>query len=609
MCGIIGYTGTKNAVDKVITGLHALEYRGYDSAGIAYFDNDGNLTTVKAKGKIENVEKKIAAMPAITTHCAIGHTRWATHGAPSDENSHPHGTAHVQLVHNGIIENYEELRQFLKEQGYTFYSDTDTEVAAKLIDCYYKQYADPVTAIRKTEEKIRGSYAFGVLFCDEPDKIYAVRRESPLPIGIGKNENFIASDLTAFLPDTNHYFRLDQGEIAIICKDNITFLDKNNLPVAKKEEVALWDMQAAERGGFSCFMEKEMNEEPDAIVKTLSPRIRDGLPDFRNDGLDEKRLSEAKKITVVACGTAYHAGYYGKYLIEKIARIPAHAEIASEFRYSDPLIGKNDVVLIISQSGETADSLAALRLAKQAGAYVIAVVNVIGSSIAREADAVLPTLAGPEIAVASTKAYTVQTALLSLLAVKLALLSSNISEEEAREKTALLLTALPDAVRRTLALSDAIRGVASTLIGAEDVFFIGRNTDYVTALEGSLKLKEISYIHSEAYAAGELKHGTISLIEDETPVIALSTVESVREKTISNMKEVLARGATLYTIGTPSKDVESLATVSIVLPPCNEFIAPIVSATALQLLAYHVASLRGCDVDRPRNLAKSVTVE
>ena len=591
--------------------MHALEYRGYDSAGIAYFTEEGKLATVKAKGKIVNVEEKIRNIPNISSDCVIGHTRWATHGAPSDENSHPHGTHRVQLVHNGIIENYASLKSQLETEGYRFESATDTEVAAKLIDRYYRLTGDPVATLRKAEKDLRGSYAFGVIFADHPGNIYALRKESPLLIGHGENGNFIASDVTAFLADTNRYYRLEAGEIAIISKEKITFLDINNSSIEKAEEVASWDVQTAERGGYKTFMEKEIREEPEALRKTLSPRIREGLPDFSEERLDDDRLRNTRRIHVVACGTAYHAGYFAKYFLEQHARIPTEICIASEFRYQNPILSPDDTVIVISQSGETADTLAALRLAKAAGAYIVSVVNVVGSTIARESDTVLTTLAGPEIAVASTKAYTVQTGLLFLLAVKLSLLHHTLTEEEARRMVHSLAEELPALLEMLLQDTDNIAEVASELVSADSLFFIGRNLDYVSSLEGSLKLKEISYIHSEAYAAGELKHGTISLIEPGMPVIAITTVSALREKMLSNVKEVLARGATVYTLcpASAEQEVSPLSRKVLRLPECDEILLPILSATVLQLLAYYTATFRNCNVDQPRNLAKSVTVE
>ena len=611
MCGIIGYSGKASAVEKVLTGLHALEYRGYDSAGLSFFREDGAMETVKAKGKIAEVEKKILPRLPLPVKTAIGHTRWATHGAPSDENSHPHGTERLSLVHNGIIENYAVLKEELVKSGYRFHSATDTEVAACLLDACYQRTGDPVKALRAAAERIVGSYAFAVLFRDRPDEIYGMRKESPLLVGVAEDAVFLASDMTAFIRDTNRYYRMEPGEIAVICKQKVTFLGENDLPFEKTVLIADWDTESAEKGGYATFMEKEIREGPAVIRKTLSPHVRDGLPFFSAEGLDEERLRRAKRITVVACGTAYHAGYFFRYTAEKYARIPTAVEIASEFRYANPILDENDVVVIIAQSGETADSLAALRLAKARGAYTVCVVNVVGSSIAEEADTVLLTLAGPEIAVASTKAYTVQVSLLSLLALHLARLRGTLSDAEISAKSQALLMELPLKIAEILDSTAAVQAVAKTLVSADNLFFLGRNIDYVSALEGSLKLKEISYIHSEAYAAGELKHGTISVIEEGMPVIAVATEEALYEKLISNVKEVLARGAAVYTLS-PKKDEALFAPLgkyTLSLPDADPFILPILSATVLQLLALYTATLRGNDVDKPRNLAKSVTVE
>jgi glucosamine--fructose-6-phosphate aminotransferase (isomerizing) len=611
MCGIIGYCGKGNAIDAILEGLHALEYRGYDSAGVAYFDRQGALRVVKAEGKIRAVEAKLAGLGEIESNTGIGHTRWATHGAPSDRNSHPHGTARVQIVHNGIIENYTELRRELEGKGYTFASDTDTETAALLIDSLYTVPGDRIGAIRAAESRLRGAFAIGVVFSDEPGVIYAIRRDNPLIVGLGEGENFIASDITAILGYTRRYVTLEPGELAIVRDSSVTFLSADNAEIEKTVLVAAWDAAAAAKGGYAHFMRKEIHEEPTAVKATLSPRMKNGLPDFSAEGLDEQRLASVESIRIVACGTAYHAGLIGKYIIEKYARIPVVTEIASEFRYADPIVDRRDLVIVISQSGETADTLAALRLAKQRGAYTVGVVNAVGSTIARETDATVYTYAGPEIAVASTKAYTVQTALLTLLGLKLAALKGTLSEAELAEGARILTEALPKAISAILEREEEIAEMAGTLVGRSDLFFIGRQADGYAAAEASLKLKEISYMHSEAYAAGELKHGTISLIEEKTPVIALSTDLPLREKMVSNIKEVAARGAEVITFAAPDADT-AIAEVSdqiFYLPEADPLIAPIAMATALQLLAYHVAAKSGCDVDQPRNLAKSVTVE
>ena len=608
MCGIIGYTGKKDAREVALEALRSLEYRGYDSAGITAFDEDGTLRTVKSVGKIKALAEKLHAGAAFSSRTAIGHTRWATHGAPTDYNSHPHGTDRVMLVHNGIIENYAELKSELLAKGYTFRSETDTEVAAVLLDSLYR--GDPLTSIREMTKRVRGSYAFGILFADRKGEIYAVRSGSPLIVGIGEEERFIASDITAILRYTKKYVTLDEGMIAVLSDAGVDIYGKRGDKVDYKIDTAHWDIHAAERGGYPHFMKKEIFEEPDAIRKTLSPRLFDGMPDFSDEGLDTARVAEAKKITLVACGTAMHAAYLGKLFFERYAGIPAAVEIASEFRYASPIIGKGDIIIAVSQSGETADTLAALRLAKEKGAYAIGIVNAVGSSIAREVDTVLYTWAGPEIAVASTKAYTVQGSLFFLLALALAEVRGSLADAEIKRLARIAYYDLPDAVSAILKREEELRREAQKLKDVKDLFFIGRGADYDGALEASLKLKEISYIHSEAYAAGELKHGTISLIEDGTRVVALSTVSAVEEKMGSNIKEVIARGAKVFSV--VSHDALSFDALSdgvFRLPALDEAVAPIAMATALQLYAYHAAVTRGCSVDQPRNLAKSVTVE
>lgn len=611
MCGIIGYTGGTGSVDRLIEGLHALEYRGYDSAGVAVVDEDGRLHVVKASGRLKNIEEKLSHRDDLrTSRCGIGHTRWATHGAPTDVNSHPHGTTSLQLVHNGIIENYLPLKEKLQSLSYSFESETDTDVAAKLLDYHYRTTGDHLTAIRRTVGEIVGSYALGIIFSDAPGRIYAVKKDSPLIVGCGKGENYIASDITAILRYTNKYYQLDPYEIAVVEKDQITIFDLDGNPITKPVKYATWDVQAAERGGFPHFMIKEIHEEPDALKKTLSPRIKNGLPDFSSEQVDDTILKSVSRMHIVACGTAMHAGLYGKALFERLAGIPVTVEIASEFRYNNPIIGPGDLVIIISQSGETADSLAALRLAKEKGAHTLAIVNVVGSSIAREADQVIFTWAGPEIAVASTKAYTVQTALIALLAVKTAYLRGKLDEAETRRLMAELSDGVSKAVAEVIARQDEIRAIAKTYKDCEHLFFIGRGIDYCAAQEGSLKLKEISYIHSEAYAAGELKHGTISLVTDGVPVIALATINALYEKTLNNIKEVKARGGRVLLVCTPSTQAAATECDHLfVLPEVPELFALIPAVTALQLLAYFCSVERGCDVDKPRNLAKSVTVE
>ncbi len=539
MCGIVGYVGNKDCTEVLIDGLSKLEYRGYDSAGISVLEN-GCIRTVKAQGKLKNLEDKISAGECFKGTCGIGHTRWATHGEPSDINAHPHGNAILSIVHNGIIENYMDIKESLKNDGYTFESQTDTEIAAKLLDYYYK--GDPVEAIIHVLGEVRGSFALGIVFKDFEDTIFAVRKESPLIVGVGDGENFIASDVPAILKYTKKYYLLESDELAILKKDSVEFLDLHRNTIEKEIQVADWDMEAAEKCGYEHFMLKEIHEQPNAIKNTLSPRIKNGLPYLDGCGLDDETLKNFNNIFIVACGTAMHAGVVGKYVIEELVRIPVTVDIASEFRYRNPIITEKDLVIIISQSGETADTLAALKLAKKQGAKTLAVVNVVGSSIAREADMVIYTHAGLEISVASTKAYSVQVAVMYLLAFKLALINDKITEDACRNYTNQLFE-IPSVISAYLEEKEQLQFIASKLVNADSLLFIGRGLDYAMSMEGSLKLKEISYIHSEAYPAGELKHGTISLITENMPVIAVATQKSLFEKTISNIKEVKARGA------------------------------------------------------------------
>ena len=611
MCGIIGYTGTRPCVPILLEGLHALEYRGYDSAGVAFEDNNG-IGMIKSKGRLSALEEKINSRGAISSGCGIGHTRWATHGEPSDVNSHPHLTDNLALVHNGIIENYSEIEEMLKINGYSFESDTDTERAAKLIDLLYSSSHDPIDAIIKAKRQLRGSYALGIIFASSPDTIYAVRKDSPLIVASDGSGSYIASDIPAILAHTTRYFRPDEGVIAEITKNGVRFLNDRREEIEQKSEEVDWNVEEAQRGGFAHFMIKEIYEEPEALRKTLEPRIKNGLPFFGIDALDSGDLSAFGSIHIVACGTAMHAGLMGKAIIEKLARVPVNVEIASEFRYRDPILRSDDLVILLSQSGETADTLAALRLAKERGVRTLAIVNVIGSSIAREADDVLYTWAGPEIAVASTKAYSVQCALLYLLAVKLATASGAMDEVRAKDICETMLTRLPAVISETLKLDPVIADIAMELTNTEHAFFIGRDIDKEICTEASLKLKEISYIHSEAYAAGELKHGTISLITEGTPVIALVTVDRICEKTVSGIREVKARGAKVILVVSHKlgEEFDIPHDRRIVLPVgCDDILLPFASATVMQLLAYHVSNLKGLDVDKPRNLAKSVTVE
>lgn len=610
MCGIIGYSGVENSVPKLIEGLKALEYRGYDSAGIAVFTENG-ISVVKSKGRIANIEKILdTEYPNLESVCGIGHTRWATHGEPSDRNSHPHGTDRIRLVHNGIIENYIQLKKELSACGYSFESDTDTEIASKLIDLNYKTSGDPIKAIKSTVKKLEGSYALGIIFDKYPGKIFAVRKDSPLIVALSENGNFIASDIPAVLKHTNRYYQLEQGEIAIVEKDKVTVYDEFGSVANKEVLTADWDVGSAEKGGYEHFMLKEINEEPLAIVNTIRPRIKDGLPCLDLPHLSDEAIKAFKRVSIVACGTAMHAGFIGRTAIETLARIPVKVEIASEFRYKNPILDKEDLVIIISQSGETADSLAALRLSKERGAHTLAIVNVAGSSIAREADSTLYTWAGPEIAVASTKAYTVQISLMYLIATKFALCNGRITKDKAKEYLHTLLTLSPVAVENALMLSDKCRQISEKIKNAEHLFYIGRGIDYDIAQEASLKLKEISYIHSEAYAAGEMKHGTISLITDGVPVIAVCTQDHLVEKMISNIKEVKARGAFVLVICKENMQIDKeVADEVLKIPVLSDLFMPIPAMTVLQLVAYHTSVIRGCDVDKPRNLAKSVTVE
>ena len=612
MCGIIGYIGNDVSTKRLVEGLYALEYRGYDSAGVSAFTEDGVLVTVKAQGRLKNVEEKLKDHAELfNSHCGIGHTRWATHGAPSDTNSHPHGTEELMIVHNGIIENYVELKKELIASGYIFKSDTDTEVAALLLDRNYKACGrDKYAAIKKTLSEVKGAYAFAILFADDPDRIWATKKDSPLIIGIGKEENYVASDITAILRHTRDYYQITEGEIAIVEKNRITIFGENGDEIQKAVNTAHWDVEAAERGGYPHFMIKEINEEPEAVKKTVSPRIKNGLPCFDDENIDMEIFRDIERIHIVACGTAMHAGLAAKAFFESLCRISTQVEIASEFRYNDPIIGHGDLVVIISQSGETADSLAALRMSKEKGARTLAIVNVMGSSIARDADNVLYTWAGPEIAVASTKAYTVQVALLAALAIGAAYLRGNIDEARAKQLSDELLRRVPEAIAEVISKREEIRASSMAYLECPDLFFIGRGIDYALAMEGSLKLKEISYIHSEAYAAGELKHGTISLITEGMPVIAISTVKALYEKTLSNIKEVKARGAVVYSVcASDATGAMTESADSFVIPEIEETLAILPAATVLQLVAYYVATERGCDVDKPRNLAKSVTVE
>ncbi len=608
MCGIVGVITHKNAPDFLVAGLRQLEYRGYDSVGISVFDN-GEISTVKTVGRIDNIEKKLENFKLDHCQVGIGHTRWATHGEPSDVNSHPHGNHRVSIVHNGIIENYLQIKERMIRKGYTFETETDTEALAKLVDYYFVQKGNPEEAIRKVLEKIRGSFATAIIFKGYEDTIYAIRKDSPLIVGIGEDENFVASDITAILDRTRNYYLLEEDEIAIIKQDSIKIMNLDFEEIKKEVQHASWDRQTAEKEGYPHFMLKEISEQPAVLLNAINPRIKEDTIDFTEAGLTDEILNDIEHIHLVACGTAMHAAMIGKQLIEKYARIQCEVDVASEFRYKDPILNKKDVVIVISQSGETADTLAAMRLAKKNGVKTIAIVNVVGSSIAREADHVLYTWAGLEISVASTKAYFVQVALFILLANKLGQLKGNLSADQ----ISTLITSIKGVSKLAQKLLDeqeSIKQLASELQNIRNIFFLGRGMDYAMALEASLKLKEISYIHSEAYPAGELKHGTISLIEEGFPVIALITQHDTAEKMVSNIKEVKARGARVITIATPGIEyLDDFSDTTYILPESHIDLVPLLSIIPLQLFAYYSSVLRGLDVDKPRNLAKSVTVE
>ncbi len=583
MCGIVGYVGKRNAQDVLLDGLEKLEYRGYDSAGVA-LALEGGIRVVKSKGRLAELRKRLAVEALARSGCGIGHTRWATHGEPSDVNSHPHSTPRVSIVHNGIIENYGVLKERLMAKGYTFESETDTEVLVKLIDSCYE--GEPLKALRAALAMVRGSYALAVLFRDFPDTLFAVKRESPLIVGWGEEENFIASDIPALLKYTRRYSVLEEGDMAVVNADGIRFYNEFAEPVEREVLTANWDQEAAEKGGYPHFMLKEINEQPAAITATVSPRVENGLPDLRVPELTDERLRRIGTVHLVGCGTAMHAGMVGKAAIEALARVPAQVEIASEFRYRNPILRPEDLVIIISQSGETSDTLAALKLAKSRGVPVLAIVNVVGSSIARAADYVMYTYAGPEIAVASTKAYMVQMCVLYLFALRLAYARGMQTDAEIRRLTAELLRA-GEVIKPRLADCEQIKYLASRFVNTQSCFFIGRGFDYSLSLEGSLKLKEISYVHSDAYAAGELKHGTISLVTDGVPVIALATQKQVYEKTISNAKETKSRGAKVLLFTTRDAVVpDGVADYVVRLDDYDDLLMPLQLIVPLQLFAY-----------------------
>ena len=612
MCGIVGYVGTEQAAPILLAGLSKLEYRGYDSAGIAIRNEDtGDITVVKAKGRLKILSEKTNEGHAVPGTCGIGHTRWATHGEPSENNAHPHCTDNksVVLVHNGIIENYQELKDKLIKSGYAFYSQTDTEIAVKLVDYYYRKTGTPLEAISRAMLRIRGSYAFGIMFHDHPGKIFAARKDSPLIIGKSQTGCLIASDVPAILDKTRNVYYIGNHEIAELSQDEIHFYNIDREEIQKEQVEIKWDAESAEKGGYEHFMLKEIHEQPRAVRDTIGAYVKDGKIDLSETGLTDEKLQEIERIYIVACGSAYHVGMVGKYVIEELADIPVEVDLASEFRYRNPKLVKNSLVVIVSQSGETADSLAALRLAKERKIPVLGIVNVVGSSIARESDYILYTYAGPEISVATTKAYSTQLIAMYLLAIQAAKVKDVISEER---YAALIeeLGTLPEKIQKTLDDKERIQWFASKYANAKDVFFIGRGIDYAISMEGSLKMKEISYIHSEAYAAGELKHGTISLIEDGILVVGVATQAALFEKTISNMVEVKSRGAYLMGLTTYGNyNIEDTADFAVYVPQTESFFATSLAIVPLQLMGYYVSVAKGLDVDKPRNLAKSVTVE
>jgi glucosamine--fructose-6-phosphate aminotransferase (isomerizing) len=608
MCGIVGYVGKKEATPFLIEGLSKLEYRGYDSAGVSVI-NEGKLNLTKCKGRLANLEAKIKAEPVIGS-IGIGHTRWATHGEPSDRNSHPHtndkGT--ISVVHNGIIENYLKLRERLISKGYVFHSETDTEVIPNLVDYYYK--GDLTEAVMKAVEKMEGSYAIGVISSYEPDKMVAVRKDSPLIVGLGKDEYYIASDIPAVLAHTREVYLLEDKEFVVLTQAGVKLLTSEGDEIKKDIYHVTWNADAAEKGGYEDFMLKEIHEQPKAIKDTMTSRIAPGKPITLDDiTITKEQIKNIDRIYIVACGTAYHAGVVGKYAIEKLAKIPVEVDVASEFRYRDPLINERTLMIVVSQSGETADTLAALRLAKTNGARVIAVTNVVGSSISREADDVLYTWAGPEIAVASTKAYVTQLIAMYIIALFFAQNKETLSNDEIEAiKNEMLL--LPEKAEEVLKTKEVVQKFAAQTYMHKDMFFLGRGVDYAVAMEGSLKLKEISYIHSEAYAGGELKHGPIALIEDGTVVITLATQEELFDKMVSNIREVKTRGAKVLAFAFEGHtEIEKTVDQARYIPKTLPILAPVLSVIPLQLLSYYMATIKGCDVDKPRNLAKSVTVE
>ncbi len=608
MCGIVGYIGKEQAAPILLDGLSKLEYRGYDSAGMAVYDGE-KINCAKATGRLKVLSELTHGGETMPGRVGIGHTRWATHGAPTDSNAHPHfnGNKTIAVVHNGIIENYMKLKKTLTDKDYHFCSETDTEVLAHLLDYYYS--GDPLEAITKVMHRVEGSYALGIIFMDQPDVLYSVRKDSPLIVGRGKDGNLIASDVPAVLKYTRDVYFIENEEIARLTGDSISFFNVDGEAIEKESKTIEWDINAAEKGGYEHFMLKEMNEQPKTVRDTMSPRIKENQIVIEELGMTEEEIRAIKKIHIIACGSAYHTGVTSKYIFEGLARIPVEVDVASEFRYRNPILEEGALVIIISQSGETADSLAALREARNKGVTTLGIVNVVGSSIAREADKVMYTWAGPEIAVATTKAYSAQLIAQYLLAIKFAQVRGRMTEEEV---TGMLkdMKKLPDQIELLLNNKERIQKFANRYIAAKDVFFIGRGIDYAISMEGSLKLKEISYIHSEAYAAGELKHGTISLIEDGTLVAAVATQDELFKKTLSNIVEVRTRGAFVMAVTNEGNtEIEKAADYVMYIPQTNRYFTNSLAIIPLQLFSYYVSVGKGCDVDKPRNLAKSVTVE
>lgn len=611
MCGVVGYIGKNSAVPVLINGLSKLEYRGYDSAGVAVYDAEQDkINLCKTKGRIQDLQEKLYLCP-LKGNVGIGHTRWATHGVPSDRNAHPHFSddSKIAVVHNGIIENYMTLKEELEKEGYKFVSETDTETVAHLIDYYYKSGMDILDAVFKVIERIEGSYALGILCKDFPNQLIAVRKDSPLVVGLGKGENFIASDMPAILNYTRDVYLIDDNEVAVLTADNVTILNENKEKIEKEIFKVDWDIEAAEKSGYDHFMLKEIHEQPKVVRDNLSSRLTDDGVSLDSIKLGKAELENINRIYIVACGTAYYAGLVGKYLIERVVRIPVNSEVASEFRYKDPLIDKKTLLIVVSQSGETADTIAAMRLAKEKGARVLGVVNAVGSTIAREADDVLYTLAGPEIAVASTKAFTAQVVSMYLITCHIALELGKMSKDEFAEIKD-KMNELPSLVNSILTKEPVIKRFMHKYIGSKNVFYIGRGLDYVVSMEGSLKLKEIAYLHSEPYAAGELKHGPIALIEESTLVIGVVTQEELFDKTVSNIRECKARGAKVLAIAMEgNEEIAKYADDVFYIPRTHWMLTPLLANIPQQLFAYYMALGLGNDVDKPRNLAKSVTVE